>query len=143
MKVDGKLNVTGCLQVVMNGKLHSEFDNLVVTAGKEWVAGMMTGVGNAVSHMAVGTSTSIASVGQTALVAEIDRNALTVAGGTAVAATVQYACTWGAGDGNGALTEAALFDNSSGGNMIARTVFNVITKDPEDVMTIIWTITIA
>jgi len=143
MKVDGKLKVTGKLQVVMNGKLHSEFNNLVVDVGKEFVASMMTGAGTAMSHMAVGSSTTVASVGQTALISEIDRNALAVAGGTPVNATVQYSCTWGDGDGDGALTEAGIFNNSSGGEMLARTVFDVINKGSGDVMTIVWTITVA
>ena len=143
MDLNGKLEVTGRLQVVINGKLEKEFNNLVVDAGKEWVAGMMTNVGTVMTHMAVGTSTTVASAGQTALVSELDRNALTTAGGTLNANTVQFACTWGDGDGEGALTEAGLFDNSAGGNMLARTVFDVINKGSGDVMTIIWTITVA
>lgn len=143
MKVDGNVKVTGRLQVVMNGKLHREFNNLVVDVGKEWVAGMMTGTGNAMTHMGVGSGTTVASAGQTALVGAVDRNALTVAGGTQTANTVQYAATWGDGDGDGALTEAGLFDQSTGGVMLARTVFDVINKGAGDVMTIIWTITVA
>jgi len=143
MDVQANVEVTGKLQVLMNGKLHSEFKNLVVDAGKEWVAGMMTGVGNAMTHMEVGSGTTVASAGQTALVSAIDRNALQTAGGTQTANTVQFACTWGDGDGDGVLTEAGLFDQSTGGVMLARTVFDVINKGSGDVMTIVWTITVA
>lgn len=143
MKVEGSIKATGRLQVVMNGKLFREFNNLVVDVGKEWVAGMMTGVGNAMTHMEVGSGTTVASAGQTALTSAIDRNALQTAGGTQTANTVQYACTWGDGDGDGALTEAGLFDQATGGIMLARTVFDVINKGSGDVMTIIWTITVA
>ena len=143
MDVQANVEVTGKLQVLMNGKLHSEFKNLVVDTGKEWVAGMMTGVGNAMTHMEVGAGTTVASAGQTALVSAIDRNALQTAGGTKTANTVQFACTWGDGDGDGALTEAGLFDQSTGGVMLARTVFDVINKGAGDVMTIVWTITVA
>ncbi len=143
MKVDGKVKMTGKLQVVINGKLEREIPNLVVTVGKEWVAGMMTGSGVAMTHMEVGSGTTVASAGQTALVSAVDRNALTTAGGTPTTNTVQYACTWGDGDGEGALTEAGIFDNASGGTMLARTVFDVINKSAGDVMTIVWTITVA
>jgi len=143
MKVDGKIKATGRLQVVMNGKLFREFNNLVVDVGKEWVAGMMTGVGNTMTHMEVGSGTTVASAGQTALISPIDRNALQTAGGTQTTNTVQYAATWGDGDGNGALTEAGLFDSATGGVMLARTVFDVINKSAGDVMTIVWTITVA
>ncbi len=143
MKVDGKVEMTGKLQVVINGKLEREIPNLVVTVGKNWVAGMMTGVGVAMTHMEVGSGTTVAADGQTALVSPVDRNALTTAGGTPTANTVQYAATWGDGDGEGALTEAGIFDNASGGNMLARTVFDVINKSAGDVMTIVWTITVA
>ena len=143
MDVQANVEVTGKLQVLMNGKLHSEFKNLVVDTGKEWVAGMMTGVGNTMTHMEVGSGTTVASAGQTALVSAIDRNALQTAGGTKTANTVQFACTWGDGDGDGALTEAGLFDQSAGGVMLARTVFDVINKGAGDVMTIVWTITVA
>jgi len=143
MKVDGKVKMTGKLQVVINGKLEREIPNLVVTVGKEWVAGMMTGSGVAMTHMEVGSGTTVASAGQTALISALDRNALTTAGGTPTSNTVQYACTWGDGDGEGALTEAGIFDNASGGTMLARTVFDVINKSAGDVMTIVWTITVA
>ena len=143
MKANGTVRMNGKLQVLMNGKVERQIDNLVVDIGKEWVAGMMANVGGWMTHMAVGTSTSVASAGQVALVAEIDRNALQTAGGTPVGATVQYSATWSDGDGEGALTEAGLFDNSSGGNMLARTVFDVINKGSGDVMTIVWTITVA
>ncbi|HID69318.1 MAG TPA: hypothetical protein EYP35_02395 [Desulfobacterales bacterium] len=143
MDVKENAKVVGRLQIVLNGKLYDELDNLVVDVGKEWVAGMMTGVGNAITHMEVGSGTTVASAGQTALTSAVDRNALTVAGGTQTSNTVQYACTWGDGDGNGALTEAGLFDQATGGVMLARTVFDVINKGPGDVMTIVWTITVA
>ena len=143
MEVKGTIKATGKLQFVLNGRVVKEVDNLVVDVGKDWVAGMMKGVGAPMSHMEVGSGTTVASAGQTALVSAIDRNALTVAGGTVTANTIQFACTWGDGDGNGALTEAGLFDNSVGGNMLARTVFDVINKGAGDVMTIVWTITVA
>jgi len=143
MKVGTNVSLSGKLQIVINGALAHEVNNLVVSVGKEWVAGMMTGVGSVISHMEVGAGTTVATTGQTALITPILRKALTVAGGTLTANTVQYACTFGDGEGDGALTEAGLFDNAIGGNMLSRTVFDVINKGAGDVMTIIWTITVA
>jgi hypothetical protein len=92
------------------------------------------------SHMAVGTGTTAAAVGNTALVTELDRNALSST--TVSTNTVQYSGTWAAGDGTGALTEAGIFNASSAGTMLARTVFSVVNKGASDQVTITWTITV-
>jgi hypothetical protein len=91
--------------------------------------------------MALGTSTTAAAAGQTALVSELDRNTLTST--TVSTNTVAYACTWAAGDGTGAITEAGIFDAASSGDMLARTVFSVVNKGASDSITITWTITIS
>jgi hypothetical protein len=141
--INDQLQMTGALTVEKNGQVVREIDNLVVTAGKTLVAARLAGGGSNVTHMAVGTSTAAASASQTALSSELDRNGLTTSGGTASSNTVQYACTWNAGDGTGALTEAGLFTASSGGTMLARTVFSVVNKGANDSITITWTITIS
>ena len=93
------------------------------------------------THMALGTGTNAAAVGDTTLQTEIDRNALTST--TVSTNTVAYGCTWAAGDGTGAITEAGLFDAASSGDMLARTVFSVVNKGASDSITITWTITIS
>lgn len=143
MEAHERVQLKGKLQVIMNGALYREFDNLVVDVGKEWVAGMMTQVGTVMSHMEVGAGTNVAAVGQVALTSPIYRKALQTSGGTLIGPSVQYSCTYGDGEGDGALTEAGLFDNASGGTMLARTVFDIISKGSGDVMTIVWTITVA
>lgn len=141
IKDDG-LKMKGRLLISLNDVVVKDIDNLVVTAGKEYVASRMKGTSASVmSHMAVGTGTTAAAVSQTTLVAEVDRNAIDSTGGSG--ANVIYTATWAAGDGTGALTEAGMFNASSGGSMLCRTVFSVVNKGASDSMTITWTVTVS
>lgn len=136
------LKMTGHLAIAINNEVVQEVPNLVVTAGKGYVASRMkdTSLG-AMSHMAIGTNSTAAASGNTALGAEADRNGLasTVVSG----ATVTYTATFGAGEGTGAITEAALLNASSGGTMLCRTVFAVVNKGSQDSMTITWSVTVS
>ena len=139
--INDNFALTGALTIAVNNKVVQETNNLVVTAGKEWVADRMNDVNTVMTHMAVGTGTTAAAAGDTALGTQLDRNALTST--TVTGNTIEYACTWAAGDGTGALTEAGIFDASTGGDMLARTVFSVVNKGAADSMTITWTITVS
>ena len=135
------LEITGALQISLNNEIVHQCDNLVVTAGKNWVADRMNDANTVMTHMALGTGTNAAAAGDTTLQTEIDRNALTST--TVSTNTIAYACTWAAGDGTGAITEAAILDAASSGDMLARTVFSVVNKGASDSITITWTITIS
>jgi hypothetical protein len=141
--INDNFALTGALTIAVNDEVVQETNNLVVTAGKEWVADRMADANTVMTHMAIGTGSTAAAAGDTALGTQTDRNALTVSGGTVSTNTIQYACTWAAGDGTGAITEAGIFDASSGGDMLARTVFSVVNKGAQDSMTITWTITVS
>jgi hypothetical protein len=141
--INDNFALTGALTIAVNNEVVQETNNLVVTAGKEWVADRMKGTNSAMSHMAIGTGTAVAAAGNTTLGTELDRNALTTSGGTVTNNTIEYACTWAAGDGTGAITEAGIFDASTGGDMLARTKFDVVNKGAADSMTITWTITVS
>ncbi len=141
--INDNLTLTGALTISVNNEVVQETNNLVVAVGKEWVADRMADANTVMTHMAIGTGTTAAAAGNTALVTELDRNVLTVSGGTVSTNTIQYACTWAAGDGTGAITEAGIFDASSAGDMLARTVFAVVNKGAADSMTITWTITVS
>jgi len=95
------------------------------------------------SHMAVGTGTAAVDQGDTALGNELDRNTVSASGGVVSDNTITYESTWAAGDGTGAITEAGIFDAASGGDMLARTKFDVVNKGANDSMTITWTITVS
>ena len=147
--INENLNLTGALTIALNDTVVQETKNLVVTAGKEWVADRMANANTVMTHMAIGTDTTpnsgatIVNAANTTLVTELDRNALTTSGGTVSGATIEYACTWAATDGTGAITEAGIFDAATGGDMLARTKFAVVNKGADDSMTITWTITVS
>jgi hypothetical protein len=135
------LKLTGALTIALNDEVVQETENLVVTAGKNWVADRMNNANTVMTHMAVGTGTNAAAAGDTALQTENDRNALTST--TVTNNAVAYVATWAAGDATAAITEAGIFDAASGGDMLARTVFSVVNKGAADSMTITWTITVS
>ena len=139
--INDNFALTGALTIAVNNEVVQETHNLVVTAGKEWVADRMNNANTVMTHMAVGTGTTAAAAGDTALGTQLDRNTLTST--TVTNNTIEYSCTWAAGDGTGAITEAGIFDASTGGDMLARTVFSVVNKGAADSMTITWTITVS
>lgn len=136
------LKMTGKLTIELNGEIVQEIDNLVVTAGKTWVAARMVAAAVAVmSHMAIGTTNTAAANGDTALVAEAAR--VTLTSGTSSAAVATYVATFPAGTGTGAIVEAGILNAGSGGTLLCRTVFSVINKGAADAMTITWTVTVS
>lgn len=136
------LKMTGRLSIAINDKVVQEVKNLVVTTGKGYVASRMKdATATAMSHMGVGTGSTAAAASDTALGSEVDRNAL--ASTTVSGADITYVATFAAGDGTGALTEAGLFNASSSGTMLCRTVFAVVNKGASDSMTITWTVTVS
>lgn len=140
------LKVTGQVQVQIfdkNGVLKEtqEIKNLVVTTGKTFIAARMTGTPTAMSHMAVGASSTAAAAGDTALGSELGRVALSSS--TSAANVATYVASFPAGTGTGAIVEAGIFNASSSGTMLCRTVFSVVNKGADDAMTITWNITVS
>ena len=139
--INDNFALTGALTIAVNNEVVQETNNLVVTAGKNWVADRMNNANTVMTHMAVGTGTTAAAAGDTALGTQLDRNTLTST--TVTNNTIEYACTWAAGDGTAAITEAGIFNASTAGDMFARTKFAVVNKGAADSMTITWTITVS
>ena len=149
MKSKDMVTLKGRLQISLNGKVVRDIDNLVVTAGKAWIAARMAGVTEGViTHMAIGTGTTAANVADTTLETEVTRQALSVSGGTPTANVVTFARTFAADDPDvtapavTAVTEAGLFNDGVAGEMLARTVFLVVNKGEADTMSINWAVTI-
>ena len=137
-----QLAMKGHLTIALNGETVQEVPNLVVTTGKNYVASRMKDTtAAAMSHMAVGSGSTAAAASDTALGNELDRQALPST--TVNNNTITYVATFGAGDGTGAVTEAGLFNASSGGSLLCRTVFSVVNKSSTDSMTITWVVTIS
>jgi len=145
--INDAIKMTGELKITVTspeGNVTQEtvIPNLVVTAGKNWIAGRMydTGIPDEMSHMAIGTGTTAAAAGDTALGTQAGIVSLTST--TVSTNTVQYVATFGAGTGTGAITEAGVFNAASSGTMLCRTVFSVINKGAADTLGITWTITV-
>ena len=140
--INDQLQLKGHLAITLNGELVRDIDNLVVTAGKGYVASRIKdATATAMSHMAIGSGTGAAAAGNTALGTELGRVSLTST--NVSAAVVTYVGTFAAGTGTGAVTEAGLLNASSGGAMLARTVFSVVNKGANDSMTVTWTVTVS
>ena len=135
------LKLTGKLSISINDEVVQEVPNLVVTAGKNYVADRIKNNSTVMSHMAIGTGTAAAAAGNTALGSESARTALTSS--TVTDNEIVYVDTFAAGTGTGAITEAGIFNASSGGTMLCRTVFSVVNKGASDAMTITWTVTVS
>ena len=140
--INDGLKLTGKLKIALNGETVQEVDNLVVTAGKGYVASRMKdATATAMSHMAIGSGSTAAAAGDSSLGTELGRVALT---STAVSgAVVTYTATFAAGTGTGAVTEAGILNASSSGDLLCRTVFSVVNKGASDSMTITWTVTVS
>ena len=143
--VQDNLKLTGKLQIALNGKVIQETDNLVVTTGKGYVASRIksdvSGGSALMSHMAIGSGSTAAAAANTTLGSELGRVALA---STAVSgAIVTYTASFPAGTGTGAVTEAGVFNASSSGTLLCRTVFSVVNKGAADSITITWTVTVS
>jgi hypothetical protein len=149
------IKIFGTLSIKLvdeNGKLkeNREIKNLVVNSGKAFIAQSMlkttTNTPEAVTHIGVGTGVTAAAAADTALVTEIGtRQTVTPTNVTTTVTndSAQYVASFGAGIATGALTEAGLFNASTAGTMVCRTVFSVINKGANDTLTITWKVTVA
>jgi hypothetical protein len=145
------IKMTGNLKLVLtdehgNVKQEEEVKNLVVTVGKNFIASSMTKTTTnspaAMTHMEVGTGTTAAAVGDTTLETAVASSRVTLTSATVTTNNVAYVATFPAGTGTGALTEAGIFNASSSGTMLCRTVFSVINKGAADTLGITWTVTV-
>ena len=139
----GKLRIVVQDEVTGEIKHDIETTNLVVDTGLNYIASRMVGTAkNVMSHMAVGSSDTAAAPEDTNVGSILgSRKALTSA--TATANAVEYQATFAAGEGTGAVKEAGIFNASTSGDMLCRTVFDVINKGASDSMTITWTVTVS
>lgn len=129
-----------------------ESKNLVVDTGKTYIASRIaSNTAAIVSYMGIGTSNTY-NASSTVGVSASDTNLTTqAASSTRVAVTptatgnqVSYTGVFVSGNGGGDIKEAALFSAASGGIMLARTTFGIITKVlGSDQLTLTWTLTVS
>ena len=145
------IKMTGNLKLVLtdengNIKQEEEVENLVVTVGKNFIASSMakttTNSPAAMTHMEVGTGTTAAAVGDTTLQTAVASSRVSLTSTTVTTNSVAYVASFPAGTGTGALTEAGIFNASSSGTLLCRTVFSVINKGAADTLGITWTVTV-
>jgi len=127
------------------GKLKKKLQthNLVVTTGKNYIADQLSAAPNLtkMSHIAVGTGSTAPAVGNTALQTELARKAFTSSVDSANVLTMT--ATFNTGEAIGALAEAGIFNSSSGGTLLARTLISpVINKTTNDILSVTWTLTV-
>jgi hypothetical protein len=143
------IKANGALSVVLtdaqgNVKDTREFKNLVVTTGLNYIVSRMKdATATAMSHMELGTGTTAASAGDTALGTAISGSRTALTSTTVSSNTITYVASFAAGTGTGAVTESGIFNASSAGTMLCRTVFPVVNKQSGDSMTVTWTITVS
>lgn len=145
--IQEQMSVKGRLSVVLfdaDGKVKQSQDipNLVVNTGLAFIASRMKDTTDAaMSHMAVGSGTTAAAAGNTALETQIGSR-VSLTSTTVTANATAYVATFAAGTGTGAITEAGIFNASTAGTMLCRTVFSVVNKGADDTLQITWTITL-
>jgi hypothetical protein len=125
-----------------------EIKNLVVTTGRNIVASRLASNTLTVTApgMAVGTGATAAALGNTALVTQSGSRIAATINYTDSTNIITYSSTFGPGVPSAsvvALQEAGLFLNTTSGDMIARTTFPVLNKDPADTIVINWSLTIS
>jgi hypothetical protein len=144
------LKLSGQLAIVLkdkdgNVKEERTEKNLVVTAGLTYIASRMKDASaTAMTHMALGSGTTAENAAQTDLITLLgSREALDST--TATANAIAYVSSFEAGDATGAVTEAGIFNASTGGTMLCRVKFasGVVNKAADDTMTVTWTITLS
>lgn len=149
--IQDSIKAKGQLSIVVTGadgqvKENYVVPNLVVTVGKNYIASRMKDAGTPtqMTHMAIGSGSTAADVNDSTLGTQLGtRASLATAGGTVANNVVTYQATFVPGNGTGAVTEAGIFNASTGGVMLCRTVFAVVNKGADDTMTITWTVTIS
>jgi hypothetical protein len=146
-----RLGLSGRLTIVLTGpdgavKDQREIKNLIVNAGLAYITTRMLGTGLGVmSHMGLGAGTTAAAAGDTNLGSLLgSRKAL---GGSTQSGSnnesIIYTTTFDPGEATGAVTEAGIFNASTSGTMLCRTVFPVVNKQSGDTLQITWTVTLS
>jgi len=144
------LKATGKVRIVKtnaSGITTHDFEvpNLVVTTGKNFIASSMikttTNSPAAMTHMAIGTGSTSPGASDSALGTQTGR--VSLSGNTVSTNTITYTATFPAGTGDGAITEAGIFNASTGGTLLCRTTFPVVNKASGDTIAVTWVVTVS
>jgi predicted ribonuclease toxin of YeeF-YezG toxin-antitoxin module len=141
------LSVTGALNITLvkeDGSVQTvDTKNLVVSTGLNFIVSRMKdATATVMSNMALGTGTTAAALADTTLTTEISGSRVALTSTTVTANQIVYVASFAAGVGTGAVTEAGIFNASTGGTMLCHTVFPVVNKQAGDSMTVTWTVSV-
>lgn len=117
-----------------------EINNMVVTTGKNLVANLIAGATAYPSHIALGTGIDQTNLVNTQLSTETAGTRKTFNSVTVVDNVATFISIWAPGDATGTYTETGIFNASSSGTMLSRTVFGAVTKTIGDKLVITWKI---
>jgi hypothetical protein len=145
MMNDG-LKLRGDVALVLrdkDGNIKDErlIENLIVDTGLNFICDRMKDDETAMTHMALGSGSTAAAAGDTTLGSQLGSREV-LDSSTVTNNQIVYVSSFEAGDATGAVTEAGIFNASSGGTMLCRTVFSVVNKAADDTLTVNWTITL-
>ncbi len=122
-----------------NVKEQRTIKNLIVDTGLNFICDRMKDDETAMTHMALGSGSTAAAAGDTTLGSQLgSREALDSS--TVTNNEIVYVASFEAGDATGAVTEAGIFNASTGGTMLCRTVFSVVNKAADDTLSVTWSI---
>lgn len=141
------LKLTGAVSLVLrdkdgNVKQTKEAKNLIVDTGLNFICDRMKDDETAMTHMALGSGTTAAAAGDTALGSQLGSR-VSLTSSTVTDNQIVYVCSFAAGSGTGAVTEAGIFNAASAGTMLCRVVFSTVNKSADDTLQITWTISLS
>lgn len=117
-----------------------EKSNKVVSAGLALLASRISGSGNALTHVGIGSGSTAPALGDTDLQTPLARRAFDSAG-SVVGSTVTFYTTIPAGTGTGTVTEAGLFNAAAAGTMFSRLVIDPVVKTAAMALVVSWAVT--
>jgi hypothetical protein len=147
-----RLKITGAVEIVLTDENGYPVDtrlinNLVVNSGLDFIGSrMLDNTTSVMSFMGLGSDNTASTSTDTDLGALVgDREELTTAvySFTQSEAKITYRATFEAGDATGDLSEAAIFNSSTGGTMLCRTTFDTLTKPAESELSVTWVISLS
>ena len=148
MNTNEQIKVTGALSIVKTNEYGEVTDsryipNLVVTVGKTHIMSRLTANTDTVmTHMGVGAGLVAPDPTNTSLGSVLGARQSLVSV-TAVSNVVTYVASFIAGVATGAIAEAGIFNALTGGIMLCRTQFPVVTKAAGDSIVITWVVTLS
>ncbi|GAB0057411.1 hypothetical protein SIID45300_01739 [Candidatus Magnetaquicoccaceae bacterium FCR-1] len=138
-----KIKICDRLEIFKNGALIDTIDDLITTAGLDWIISRLRGLSSAASHVAVGSGQTAPALADEALQSELARVPLSIPGGQQTGNVIVFEADFPAGVGTGTIYEVGLFTADTGGILIARNAKGPYKKDPADAITTRLTITIS